>query len=209
MPTFSKAPQNVEDLALAILEEFETHKPVLAAGVKIDYVFAFADVDPDTGEKINNAITSRGFRSLGQTRKMPLKDRAMGRGDAEIVLDADHWNEINDSERKALLDHELHHLEVRIDERGVLLDDLQRPLLRLRKHDVEVGWFREIAARHNHHSIERIQAAQIVEESGQYFFPEFCGELKNGANVTISAGDKSVTMSTRRFSNIAKEMSKK
>jgi len=197
MPTYQRAPQNVEDLALAILEEFEDHAPILKAGVKVDFIFAFADLDEKTGEPINNAITARGFRALGQCRKISLKDRSVGRGDAEIVLDADHWKESGDAERKALLDHELTHIEVKEDERGHLVDDLGRPVLKMRKHDLEVGWFHNVAQRHGLHSCERIQAKQIMDAFGQYYFPGLC--IKNEE-------EQPAKQQSRRFTNIAKDM---
>ena len=40
------------------------------------------------------------------------------------------------AERRALLDHELHHLELKRDKKDrIRKDDLGRPLLRMRKHD--------------------------------------------------------------------------
>lgn len=195
MPTFSKAPQSVADLALAIIEEYPSHAPLLKAGVIIDFVFAHADVD-DSGEKINNAISSRGFRVLGQAKKMPLKDRAMGRGDAEITLDADHWNDIGIEERKALLDHEIFHLEVQEDERGHLVDDLERPKLNLRKHDIELGFFNTVASRHGKHSIERIQAQHMLDAFGQFYWPTLCGKVEEERPVT----------QTRRFTQVGRDM---
>lgn len=198
MPTYQRATQNVEDLALAILEEFESHAPILKAGVKIDFIFAFADLDDKTGEPINNAITARGFRALGQCRKISLKDRSVGRGDAEIVLDADHWKDAGDAERKALLDHELNHIEVKEDERGHLVDDLDRPVLKMRKHDLEVGWFHSVAARHGAHSCERIQAKQIMDAFGQFYWPDL-GKAEQEQPAKVQ--------NRQRFGNIGKEMS--
>jgi len=197
MPTYQRAPKNVEDMANAILEEFENHAPILKAGVKIDFIFAHADLDEKSGEPINNAITVRGRRALGQCKKISLKDRSVGRGDAEIVLDGDHWKEVGDAERKAILDHELTHIEVKEDERGHLVDDLGRPVLKLRIHDVEFGWFNNVAARHGIHSCERIQAKQIIDAFGQFYFPGLC--VKNEEQ-------EQAKQPSRRFTNIAKDM---
>lgn len=212
MPTYSPAPEEVSILASALLCQFETHKLTLDSRVKIDYVFARGDVDPDTGERINDAIKKDGFRVLGQTRIISLKDRAMGRGDVEIVLDADHWDEINEEQQRAILDHELHHVTVKVDLRGVVRDDLGRPKLKLRKHDVQLGWFSAIAARHGNAAEERIQAKRLADNYGQYFWPDIFGKSNEeqlaGTSVTIKAGDKSVTVSGARFSKIASGMAK-
>lgn len=162
------------EMADSILNEFETHRMIIDAGVKIDFLFAYGKRNEDD-ELVGNALTLHGCRALGICRKTSLKDRAMGRGDAEISLDHDWWQDAPEDQRRALLDHELHHIEVKLDEGGVCKDDLQRPVIRLRKHDVEVGWFREIAARHGSASQERIQAKATADQSGQYFWPEIFG----------------------------------
>lgn len=159
-------------MANEILCRYETHKPVLDARVKIDFVFAYADLDDD-GNPTNDAIRRNGVKALGMTRKMASKDRAMGRGDAEITLDHDWWDKASEAERTALLDHELNHIQVKINQHGVISrDDLGRPQLIMRKHDVDIGWFKIVAERNGEASLERIQARAIMDASGQYFWPE-------------------------------------
>lgn len=159
-------------MAAGILCEFESHQPLLNSKVSVDYVFAFPDRD-ENGTAIGNAITKGGQKCLGLCRKIPLKDRAMGRADAEITLDGDWWAGAKPQEARALLDHELHHIAIKIDKRGVVRDDLQRPVLQMRKHDYEFGWFKVIAERHGLYSQERIQAKLMADEAGQYFWPQF------------------------------------
>lgn len=200
MPTFQKCGPEIEHLAKEILNKYETHADILAAGVRIDFVFAFGDTDPDSGERTSDAIKDRGRRVFGQARKIKLKDRAMGRGDAEICIDGDWWTEeATPAMRKAMLDHELHHLQVRFDKAGnVKVDDLQRPELKLREHDVEVGWFSIIAARHGVDSMEQIQARNIHERFGQYFWPEITGE----SAATAGKGE-TLTKYAKRFAQLA------
>lgn len=174
MSTFQKAPQSVIDMALDILTQFETHKPLLDARVKIDFVFAHGDRD-DNGNIVSDAITKDGRRVYGQARKIGLKDRAKGMGDAEILIDADYWAEIDSLAQRALLDHELHHLAVKIDKRGLVRDDLGRPVIQLRKHDHQFGWFNVIAERHKDHSIEVQQAMAIYNSAGQLYWPQLVG----------------------------------
>lgn len=171
MATFERCPQAVTEMANALLLEYETHGPILDARVKIDFVFAYGARD-DNDQRIGHALTKNGIQCLGITRKIPLKDRALGRGDAEIALDGDWWEEASEKEQKALLDHELHHLSVKIDKRGLVRDDLNRPVIVLRKHDFEFGWFTIIAERHGQHSQERKYAAAMMDAAGQCFWPE-------------------------------------
>ena len=171
MSTYSKAKPEVREMAEQIIGEFISHKPLSEANVKIDFLMAYADVSED-GESKGHALTKNGIKALGITRKLSLKDRAMNRGDAEVCLDGDWWEEATEGQRRALLDHEIHHLEVKVDEEGVVIrDDLKRPKLRLRKHDVEVGWFAIIAGRHGSNSIEIQQAKSVMDSYGQLFWP--------------------------------------
>lgn len=168
MSTYERAPKAVEELAHEILCAYAPHKPLLDARVKIDFVFAYGDAD--TGAP---AIKHHGVRALGLCRRIGLKDRAMGRGDAEIILDADWWAEATADQARALLDHELTHLEVMTDKHGRWeWDDLHRPKLRLRPHDYEFGWFVEMARRHGAAAQERIQAKTLLDASGQWLWPD-------------------------------------
>jgi hypothetical protein len=194
MSTYEKCPSDVRDLAQSIMEEHLTYKEVLEAKVKIDFLFAYGEVGPD-GESKSNALTKHGMRALGITRKLGIKDRVMGRGDAEVALDGDWWKEATPLRRKALLDHELHHIEVRTDEDGVVLrDDLKRPKLRLRKHDVEVGWFAAVAGRNGSASLELEQAKSVWDSYGQLFWPSLDLQeplqLSEGADRLITPGKK-------------------
>lgn len=185
MPTYQKCDLSINRLAEELIEKYPTNQPLGKIGVKIDFVFAFGDVNDD-GEQINDAITKNGVRALGVTRIIPLKDRAMGRGDVEILLDGDNWKTATEEEQAALLDHELHHVSVKADAHGnVQYDDLGRPQIKLRKHDIEVGWFSVIADRHGIASMERAQAKKIMDNQGQYFWPDLAPTVElitNGAS---------------------------
>ena len=121
-------------MAKELLAQFETHHPIRDAGVTIDFVFAYAKQD-EAGNPVGNALTKNGCKCGGLCRKMPLKDRALGRADVEIALDGDWWRDATEDERRALLDHELHHIAVKIGKTGLVRDDLGRPVILLRKHD--------------------------------------------------------------------------
>jgi hypothetical protein len=172
MPSYQKADSATYALAQGLIEKYDDHADLITAKAKIDLVFAFGDLDDDT-HLISHAIMKGGIRALGLAKKIGAKDRAMGRGDAEIILDADYWQTCGDAKRLALLDHELHHLAIKKDKYGVFkVDDQMRPQIKMRMHDYDLGWFNVIAQRHGDASIEVIQAKQIVDEAGQYYFPQ-------------------------------------
>lgn len=168
---YQRAGDEVRSMAFEILDRYPDHRPILEAGVKIDYLFAYAERDGNNNIKVP-ALKCHGVRALAICRKIGLKDRAKGCGDVEICIDHDWWENAGEDEQRALLDHELYHVEVRKDIRGVITDDLNRPLINLRPHDVQIGWFAKIAARHGIASQERQQAKAIFDEFDQYFWPE-------------------------------------
>lgn len=220
MSTFQRCDDSVDQMVAIILKEFETHAALLAAGVKIDFVFAYAPVD-DQGCPVGDALKLHGRAADGICRILPLKQRALGRGDAEISLDGDRWRDYSNDERRSLLDHELHHLSVKLDKGLPARDDIGRPLLHMRKHDVEFGWFAVIAARHGAQSGERRQATDIMEQWGQYFWPELApaspnavplksllGENRSSISaVTISTAGTSVVIDKEAAQNIKKTIS--
>ena len=174
MPTYERCGSEITMMAAEILAQFDTHHPLLNAKIKIDLVFAFAERD-ERGFPIEVALKKNGVQALGIARKINLKDRVLGRGDAEVSLDGDWWQSASDGERKALLDHELHHLALKLDKHGrYLRDACNRPVLKLRQHDYDLGWFKIIAVRHKGDSQEVQQARKLVSESGQYFWPAIC-----------------------------------
>lgn len=100
-----------------------------------------------------------------------LKLRIKGMKDAEITLDKSVWDNLNDQARVALIDHELTHLQIATDKEGnVKYDDANRPKLKMRRHDYQMGWFREVALRHGEYSPERVQAQILMKEDGDTFF---------------------------------------
>jgi Putative phage metallopeptidase len=171
MPTYEACNKSVHQLAQQLIGLYAEHKPLKAVELKLDLVFAFADTD-EKGRILNDALTKNGIKALGITRSIPLKDRALGRGDAEIALDGDWWKTASGDEQAALLDHELHHIAVKTDKAGnIKYDDLNRPLIKLRKHDIEWGAFKVIAERHGSASQERQQAKAIMDRFGQWMWP--------------------------------------
>lgn len=196
MPTWEKCDTSIERLAQELIAKYESHKPLAVSEVKIDFVFARGDVN-DKGVRLNDALTRNGIKALGITRVISLKDRVLGRGDAEISLDGDWWPTASAEEQAALLDHELHHVSVKSDRAGnAQYDDIGRPLIKLRKHDQEFGWFKCIAERHGAASQERIQAKSMMDNQGQYYWPDVA------PRVTISSGDKSVTVPLGTFAKL-------
>jgi hypothetical protein len=170
MPTYQQADRNACEVIDRMKKQF--HQQLDELGVTIDCLFAFPN-ENENGDITSPAVTVGGYKCLAKVRVISLKDRVMGRGDAEITIDKHTWDELSSEERDALVDHELEHLEVCMKEKGrelaVVRDDLDRVKLKLRKHDYQFGWFNSVARRHGADSQEVQQAQAFSEQQRQTY----------------------------------------
>lgn len=196
MKTYDQAPQKVHDRVNALIKRY--HPDLEKVGLRVDLLMASTDNEDA------HAVTLNGYPCIAVVKILGPKERAMERGDAEIVIDRDAYEGMDDEERDALLDHELYHLEITLDKYGKpKVDDHQRPKLKMRKHDRQFGWFDEIARRHGEYSIEISQAKAFVDEAGQLYL-DLSGdtrspkhrELDRRLKAIFPAGADSVTISS-------------
>lgn len=164
MTTYDIVPQQVLDLIKQTMEDY--HDELHEAGVTVDAVFAF-------NENGDHPVKFGGYPALAVIKINSLKNRIKGAMDAEITIDRDAYNAMNELQRVALIDHELHHLIIARDkEDNVKFDDASRPKLKMRKHDYQMGWFRDIALRHKDNSPEVYQAKMLWLADARTFFPK-------------------------------------
>jgi len=163
MKIYSQAPDEMYARVAHLKKLF--HAPLFEAGVRID-VLTVADEDGDS------CLEHQGYPAGAVVRIVGSKDRVKGSGDAEIVVDEPTYMQLTDASKDALLDHELQHIELKIDAKKnrVKLDENGRPRLGLRKHDYQFGWFHDIAARHGAASIECRQATTLFLAEKQTLF---------------------------------------
>lgn len=175
----------------------------------------------EAGEPVGDALKLHGYPCYATIKIRGPKDRGAGLGDALLTIDAYRWPELSDATKTALIDHELTHLELCVDDEGrVKRDDYDRPRLRLRLHDQQFGWFDEVANRHDAASIEVQQLRAFCDHSGQYYLPGFTIPPRDGSSperhadafkeevrdtlrasgidvITFTAGNKSATLQRR------------
>lgn len=164
MAHYDTAPQEVLDLINSTIEEF--YPELVEADVTVDAMMAY-------DEKGGFPVKHGGYPALAMIKSTSLKNRVKGMADAEITIDAEAFKNMNKLQQKALIDHELCHLIVVRDKEGnIKTDDADRPKLRMRKHDHQMGWFREIAIRHKYNSPEVYQATLLWNEDAPIFFPK-------------------------------------
>lgn len=166
MKSYTQAPDEVHRRIKDLIEKH--YSDTLGSdgvSVKIDVLMAHED------EEDTPAVLLNGYPCLAVIRVLNLKDRTMERGDAEIVIDNGKYEAMDPEERDALLDHELYHLELKLDKFDRPKRDAQgRPLLGLKKHDRQFGWFDAIARRHGNASAELQQAHELQMEAGELYF---------------------------------------
>lgn len=150
------------------------HSDLVDAGVTIDVIAAFPKTD-DNGDPVEeHCLKLHGYPCYAVIKINSYKLRAQGHADAEITIDGYQWETLDDDARRAIIDHELTHLEIKRGKEGeIVTDDLSRPKLKMRLHDTQVGWFKEVAARHKKSSIEVQQAIEIFtnQETRQLYLP--------------------------------------
>lgn len=200
--TYDKPDDDTRELLELAIEQW--HPALGAAEVNVSLLMAYGPTNED-GETTGYAITVRGMKALAQVKIHNLKLRAHGLGDAELLLDGDEWEGMREEEKLAILDHELTHLEVDETDDGIpKADDQGRPKLRIRLHDFEFGWFKEVAERHKGASQEVQQAQAIVADTGQLFFDFGASPIAEAAEVL---GEAAASASLRRAARDFKQAS--
>jgi hypothetical protein len=161
MKTYSQAPD-----ATTCIEKIQAAHHTDLEDVTVSALFIF-DL-----ESTFPVLKHQGYPAGAVVRITPLKDRALGIADATIVIDRAGWLALTQRQRDALVDHELTHLTRKVDKDTgeMVCDVLDRPVLKMRKHDRQHGWFDEVASRHGEASPEVIQARRLMESSGQLYF---------------------------------------
>lgn len=154
-----------EDVTRCIDRMREEHHDDLDV-VTISALFVF---DLEATEPV---LTHQGYPAQAIMRITPIRDRALGMADAVIVVDRSNWMLLSAPQRDALIDHELTHLERVLEEDTDIpkTDAVDRPKLAIKKHDHQVGFFNDIAARHGDASPEVRMAKAIIAQTGQLYF---------------------------------------
>lgn len=161
MATYEKAKEETCQTVEEVAEQY--HTALADAEVSYDLMLAYATRDKN-GDPRGAAVKVRGRACAAKVRICGESERAAGRADAEITLDGDSLDTWSDEYLRAVLDHELTHLDLVINAKtGELVRDNQdRPKLRLLHHDIEFGWFDVVARRHGDNSPEVRQAKQLL-----------------------------------------------
>lgn len=110
------------------------------------------------------ALKHHGYPALATIKVNSEEARQHGQADALVRIDRDRWQGMTAARRRALIDHELCHLDLVTDEDGMpKLDDAGRPRLRMVPHDFECGVFDAVVRRHGEESPDH----QALKQAGE------------------------------------------
>lgn len=143
------------------------HPELDKARVRVDFLFVTTDGEDGCALKCN------GYPAMAVASVIPQKNRVGLKADARIIIDKEAWDGLAEKQKDALLDHELYHFQVVMADDTIALDGNDRPKIRIRKHDVQLGFFSAIARRHGEHSQEVIQARALIADAAEVYLPGF------------------------------------
>ncbi len=125
-----------------------THPHLRQVGVTVSCLFAYAPTHKETGEPKGPALKHHGYPALAVVKVNSQRDRAEGKADCTITFDGLGWVSWHEAKRRAVVDHEISHLELMLEDEdnsaSVKLDESLRPRLKILPHDVEMGFFNRI-----------------------------------------------------------------
>ena len=129
--------------------------------VKIGVILAFGEEDKE-GE-IKRPIMNQGTPCAAKVKIVSLKDRLTKHVDAEILIDGNYWQELDDERKLAIFDHELEHIKLKINAEGEVEKDSQdRPKMKLCFDSICFWGFASIAERHGTNSQEYLCFQQLL-----------------------------------------------
>jgi hypothetical protein len=145
------------------------HPDITKAGVTVDALFVWNEEN----DPAKPALSCNGYSALAVVCATSAAARALGEKDVLITIDRERYNRLPDARKDALLDHELQHVAPKME--GTKnpvpkVDGSGRPLIGMRSHDRQFGWFDVVAKRHGSNSGEVVQARSLIEETGQLYF---------------------------------------
>ena len=171
----SYQPADSETMAMLDAVIAEHHPDIQEAHVSIAVLFVFAPRGDDDEPK-GAALTLHGRPCDATIKITPIDLRALGVADAIMRIDGDRWERKSEDQQRALLDHEVTHLQVTIGEdeaRTVKSDVCDRPVLSMRQHDFFAEGFTDVMRRHGRMApeVEIIEAFTSTMEQADLPLP--------------------------------------
>ena len=179
-----------------VIEEIAAkhHEPLVNAGVTFDVMVAIPSENDGS-----DLVKLHGRECYAVVQVTPYKLRCRGMSDVTLWVDGPKWDGLDSRQRKALIDHELLHLELQWTKSRVVAevtiparvktDDLERPKIKLRPHDWEIGGFDLIVNRWGDDSIEIEQCKAMVRGPVRQALLPFMNDAAIDQDVAKAARD--------------------
>lgn len=194
---YTRCDEDVYEMLRELMNEYRTD--LIETEAKIHLLFAVSDK--------GHATKAKGQKILGKCKINSLIDHTQGMADATITLDMKWWKDASSRRRRALLHHELSHIETYDSEDG--LDDSGRPALKSRHGDWDFDGFVRLVKLYGEDSCERINLTFIQKALNQLEMFEDEPEQEQEQEATEEEGvrETSVSFSGSDFGKI-REMAK-
>jgi len=160
--TYEAAEASVIVFAKRVMHKY--HGPLHDLETTVEILMASPPLDKN-GDVTGPALKLHGVKCAATIRQTRPDERALGNSDLHLKLDKDTWDESDEEQREAIIDHELSHFVPRLEKKTGLVkrDNFDRPLFAAVNHDWQVGWFFSVARRHGLKSIECRQLQEFLE----------------------------------------------
>lgn len=148
--SYKYEPEDVRAVLAEALRRFHTR--LVDLDLRVNVLKAYKE--DEEGNSIP-AVKLHGHPASAVARKFDLKKRIQTEFDVEILVDGLSWDSLPERQRLALIDHELTHFEVAKDKDGrVKIDDIGRPIIKMRLDDYCLTGFLEVCQRHGDFALE-------------------------------------------------------
>lgn len=197
--TYCEAKRPVYDLMREVIATYFPTLEKLDPPLEIAVEMATAEDGP--------ALKRLGSVVAARIKIVSGEDRAMGGPDLKILIDEHVWGNEPEEGQKALLAHELYHIEPQYDgdpetgEQELKLDAYGRPVVKLKPDDWMLTGFYRVAEWFGPRSFERRGIGAVADRLRQAPLP-FAGP-EPASSVTVSGGGKSVTLTGEQFQRIS------
>ena len=202
MKIYTECSDDVRGLCSSVLKEH--HREVCE--LKPNIGIYFVEYDSDTKEsaalkhkELPPVLRLHGVACAATIKQNSYTDRVQGKPDVTIVINAEAWDEYSIEQRTALLDHELTHLIPKFNKEGdYCVDDLGRPVFKMRQHDWDLSGFAEVTRRHGRAAIEVKAAVNFIAGPDGQMVMQFGGmQLLPNQNQTNPASDPHLLKAVR------------
>ena len=163
--TYELANATDEKLLNEILST-ERYEMLKSYDIQIQLFYKYGKRDKD-GELKTPALQKNGTAIYAQTKIVSSFNRITDDTDVKIIINKDLWDELSREEKLAVLDNELHYIQIKEDKEGeplMISEDCDKVQLKLRKPDFYCEGFLDIMNIHQKHYIPWQDAKSIADK---------------------------------------------